>query len=358
MKSIAFLLPKEKPYAVGGYKVVLEYANRLAADGFKVYLVYSSSLFWEHQSLITKLKVIAYHLKMKWQKHTRTELWFQIDSRIKQMRVLTLNERFVVKADCYVATAVQTAIYLNRFSIPNDRKYYLIQGFENFCCSDEIVYETYKYGMHNIAISKWLKRKIENCGANAVLIPNGFDFNYFRLSDAIESRSPYRIAFMYHIESLKGCDVAMRAFNIVKDKYPQLRIQTFSAYPRPSDMPEWYDYYNLPDKETINKIYNTSSIYVGASRVEGWGLTVGEAMICGCAVVCTNNDGYLEMATPEFNAVVVPIDDDRELADAIIRVIKDQSLRYRIAYNGRKTIESFSCDQSYQLFKKVVSVQS
>ena len=40
-KSIAFLLPKEKPFAVGGYKVGFEYANRLADEGYEVFLVYA-----------------------------------------------------------------------------------------------------------------------------------------------------------------------------------------------------------------------------------------------------------------------------------------------------------------------------
>lgn len=353
MKSIAFLLPKEKPYAVGGYKVVLEYANRLAADGFNVFLVYSSSLFWEQQSLITKLKVIAYHFKMKWQKHTRTEQWFYVDSRIKQMRVLTLNERFVVKADCYVATAVQTARYLHKFSIPNDRKIYLIQDFENFSCSDEEVYETYKYGFTNIVISKWLEQKVRDSGANSVLIPNGFDFNYFNLTIPYDKRNPYNIAFMYHVEWRKGCDVAMKAFDIVKKEFPLLRIQTFSAYERPQQLPDWYDYIYMPNRDQLNRIYNESAIYVGASNIEGWGLTVGEAMICGCAVVCTDNKGYLEMAN-DNNAMIVPVGNSELMAEAIIRLIRNDDLRIRIATNGNQSIQEFHWENSFRRFREVL----
>lgn len=46
MKKIVFLLPNNASKPVGGVKVVLEYANRLAADGFDVELVYGAYTRW------------------------------------------------------------------------------------------------------------------------------------------------------------------------------------------------------------------------------------------------------------------------------------------------------------------------
>ena len=142
-KSIAFLLPKEKPFAVGGYKVVFEYANRLADEGYEVFLVYASTLFWSRYSFLDKVKILAYHLKMKWRRHTRVDNWFDISSKVRQIRVLTPSEKFVPRFDFYVATAIQTAYYLKNYAIPNSRKLYLIQDFENWQYSDEQVYDTY-----------------------------------------------------------------------------------------------------------------------------------------------------------------------------------------------------------------------
>ena len=45
MKSVVFLLPCSASVPVGGFKVVYEYANRLAKDGFLVYIVYAAQLF-------------------------------------------------------------------------------------------------------------------------------------------------------------------------------------------------------------------------------------------------------------------------------------------------------------------------
>lgn len=44
--TISFLLPGPSIYPAGGYKVIFEYANRLAQEGYKVNVVYAGSLFW------------------------------------------------------------------------------------------------------------------------------------------------------------------------------------------------------------------------------------------------------------------------------------------------------------------------
>ena len=99
-------------------------------------------------------------------------------------------------------------------------------------------------------------------------------------------------------------------------------------------------------------MYNDSAIYVGPSCVEGWGLTIGEAMICGCAVACTNNKGYLEMAKNDETALVSPVGDEEALANNILRLIEDEELRYKIASNAKLFIRQFDIDEMYQKFKR------
>lgn len=353
-KSIAFLLPKEKPFAVGGYKVVFEYANRLADDGYEVFLVFASTLFWKRSSWQEKLMILAYHLKMKLQRHTRVEKWFRINSKVHQARVLTLSEYRVPKCDYYVATAIQTAFFLKDYHVPNDKKLYLIQDFENWQYSDDQVLGSYKLGMKNIVISHWLQKMVESSGERAIFIPNGFDFNYFHFTTPVSDRNPYHISFMYHVEERKGCKLSMAAFTKLKQKYPQLIVHTFSAYPRPVNLPIWYDFHHLPDKDTFNRIYNESAIYVASSYAEGWGLTIGEAMICGCAVVCTDNQGFLEMARNEQNALVVPVGDVDAIAEAVERLIVNDKLRMELATQANKDIKRFSWESAFEKFKNAL----
>ena len=100
---------------------------------------------------------------------------------------------------------------------------------------------------------------------------------------------------------------------------------------------------------------NKCAIYVGPSNIEGWGLTVGEAMQCGCAVACTDNKGYLEMAHNEKTALTSSVGDAEGLANNIIHLIENDGLRIRIAKNGESFIHNFDIDESYNSFKSIIT---
>ena len=74
-------------------------------------------------------------------------------------------------------------------------------------------------------------------------------------------------------------------------------------------------------------------------------------MQCGCAVACTDNKGYLEMATDGFTALVSPVGDARKLADNIVRLATDDTLRHSIARQGNAFIQGLDIEVSYRKFK-------
>lgn len=159
---------------------------------------------------------------------------------------------------------------------------------------------------------------------------------------------------LYHDDERKGCIYGIDALNIVRTKYPQLKAIFFGFPERSCDLPEWVEYFRCPDKETHNRIYNTSSIYLAPSLQEGWGLTVGEAMICGNAIVCTDILGFREMVTDGKEGLIVPIENSTALADAIIKLIENPELRLRMAHTAVDTISNFRWDESFKLFESML----
>ena len=101
-------------------------------------------------------------------------------------------------------------------------------------------------------------------------------------------------------------------------------------------------------------LYNNASIFVGTSLGEGWGLTLCEAMQCGCAIVCTNVFGYNEFAFDKKNALLCESKNSNELAKNIITLIENNELRYRLADNGYENIKDFTWEKSYNKLKKIL----
>lgn len=354
MNKIVFLLPAATKRPVGGVKVVLEYANRLAADGYDVTLVYapfSRMMKWDiAHRMVYRLMFLRLKLFCNWRPR-----WMTTDRCIRQKLVFTHRDYHYPKDAQIVATAVDTAVELNRYRIPQKQKFYFIQGFENWFVTDGYVRETYRLPLQKIVISRWLMQEVERSGSRAVMVPNGFDFKRFHLITPPEQRDPFQIAFMYHADRRKGIDTAFEAFRIVARKHPEVHLAVFSAYEDPGNLPVSATFDRRPDDARFLEIYNTSAIYVAASRTEGWGLTVGEAMQCGCAVACTDNKGYLEMARDGENALISPVGDAAALARNICRLIEDDTLRIRLARNGEKSIHDFDMEKSYLKFKQALA---
>lgn len=352
--SIFFLLPGSGKKPAGGYKVVYEYANRLVQDGYDVSIAYASSMFFCQASLCEKLKTILRYFYYKLF-GVSCHRWFSLNEKIREIVVLSLNQRHIGSADFYVATSVETAEYLSHYKEDNKKKLYLIQDYENWNHSDNFVLNTYSYGFKNIVISKWLKRILDSHGWGSTFIPNGFDFEYFKLKNAIDERNPYSISMLYHKDRRKGCEYGIRALELLKSKYPQLEVSLFGVPAKPDKLPKWIVYYQMPNRENHNNIYNKSAIFIAPSLSEGWGLTVGEAMICGACIVCSDADGFKEMIENEKNGLICDKGSVESIVEAVDRLLNDNNLRIKLAQNGNKTIMNFTWGNSYKKFKSLLS---
>ncbi len=351
---ICFILPHPANGPTGGYKVVLEYANRLVADGVRVDIVYSGSIFWAQKPMRQKLTNIVRYMQHLLNGFS-CRRWFNLDHRVEEHLTLSMNYRHMPKADRYVATSPYTAWYLNEYPVESNKKFYLIQDYEDWGPGlHKILLDTYHMPLQKIVISQWLKQLLESHKENAILIPNGFDFKYFTLKKSIENRKSNVVAMLYHEMERKDCATAFKALEIVKRKYPELRVNIFGTPERPAKLPEWYDYVQRPDKDTHNRIYNEAAVFVASSKTEGWGLTVGEAMICGAAVACTDIDGYREMVTDNKTGLLSPVGDAEALAANIIKLLDDRHFRERIATAALENIHKFTWEESYKKLRQVL----
>lgn len=351
--TISFLFPNSGAQLSGGLKVVCEYANHLAADGHNVHIAYAGSIFWGKKTWFYKLTGIVRYLQTWWKGYSCRK-WFSLDKRVKEHWCWSLNERHVPQSDIYICTSPYTAMYLKDYV--SVKKYYLIQDYESWgALSDTALRETYHYPLHKIVISHWLKDIMEEEQVSCTLIPNGFHLEDFEQMTPIASKDRFCITMLYHTMDRKDCAMGFRALTIVHNKYPQLHINIFGTPERPSDLPEWYHYYQQPTKQKHNQLYDEAAIFIGTSQIEGWGLTVGEAMLCGCAVACTAIPGYREMATDNETALLSPVGAPESLADNIIRLIEDNALRIRIAEAGHRNIKQYTWEKSYALLKQVLT---
>lgn len=356
---IVFLLPSPAQGPTGGYKVVMEHASRMVAEGHKVTVCYAGSIFYRQKPLRFKVSGVIRYLQ-NFVRGFSYGKWMTINPKIHERLVFSLNYCHVPRnADRYIATSPYTAWYLDRYPVDIEHKFYFIQGKEDWGSGlRAILDDTYHMALNKIVIASWLRDMLRfQYAEDSKIVCNGFDFNYFRLNVPVEQRPTPIVSMLWHDMSLKDCQLGWTALQKVRAAVPALKVRMFGVPERPDFMPEWVEYSRCPSREEHNEIYNSSKVFIATSRTEGWGLTVGEAMICGAAVACTDCGGFKEMATDGKTALISPIGDADALATNVIRLLEDDDLRVRLARNACENIRRFTWNDSYQAMKAALSLE-
>ncbi|MGC9203336.1 MAG: glycosyltransferase family 4 protein, partial [Thermoproteota archaeon] len=96
-------------------------------------------------------------------------------------------------------------------------------------------------------------------------------------------------------------------------------------------------------------------VMVNPSVREGWGLNVIEANACGTPCIAYEVPGLRDSIRNEETGLLVKEDGDIEkLAEAMIRILKDEELRMVLSENALEYSKNFSWDKTAEEFLKVV----
>ncbi len=87
--------------------------------------------------------------------------------------------------------------------------------------------------------------------------------------------------------------------------------------------------------DALETCYTQADVFVMATRQETYGMAVAEALAHGLPVVATRTSAIVDLVGDEAG-ILVPMDDDASLRDALTRIIGDPGLRDRLAEGARR----------------------
>jgi GalNAc-alpha-(1->4)-GalNAc-alpha-(1->3)-diNAcBac-PP-undecaprenol alpha-1,4-N-acetyl-D-galactosaminyltransferase len=189
--------------------------------------------------------------------------------------------------------------------------------------------------------ARWLE---SHCRVLPFVIPNSIR----RMAHVEVSRSPLILA-IGRLSSEKGMDVLLRAFAMIRGRFPDWRVAIAGDGPERSALMALREQLDLVDRvDFIGQIREvepwiaSASLFVHASRREGFPNALLEAMAMGTPVICTDcPSGPSEIVQDGVNGRLIPVDDIHALASAIIDLIERPELRVRFASEGLKVRESY-----------------
>jgi len=193
------------------------------------------------------------------------------------------------------------------------------------------------------------------------IIPNGINLDHFSPDVApIEEfcDGKQNILFVGRLESRKGVNYLIKAYQRVKQEIPNSRLIVVGPGTRPRKKYEkWTMRHGLKDVVFVGyasyaelpRYYKTADVFCApATSRESFGIVLLEAMAAGKPIVATNIDGYASVVTHGEEGLLVPPKDSRGLAQALISLMSDDTLRQQMGARGRLKAGEYSWEHVAQ----------
>jgi glycosyltransferase involved in cell wall biosynthesis len=179
-----------------------------------------------------------------------------------------------------------------------------------------------------------------------------------KLTDSVnyDFSKPY-ILFVSTIEPRKNINVLIQAFNLLKQKHKidhQLILigqkgwhykPIFAEIER-SPWSHCIHHLNYLPNELVALFYSRADVFVYPSHYEGFGLPVLEAMTLEAPVVTSNTSSLPEVAGDA--ALLVDPKSVTDVADAVLRVVGDRTLRQALIRKGTEQAKRYSWEKTAQ----------
>src|SRR5918912_3103334 len=186
--------------------------------------------------------------------------------------------------------------------------------------------------------------------ANWTIVPNGIDTDIFhsraRRPAALRTDVP-AILFLGRFDPRNGLTTLIESFRKLRGRGREAQLVVVG------DGPLRKHYYRMagddPDITFVGPVladrpgyYAHSAVYACPTTKASFGITLLESMACETPVVCSDIMGFRDVVAAGREAIMVPCGDRRALADALVRVLDDDTLRHRLGAIGRQHALDYS----------------
>jgi glycosyltransferase involved in cell wall biosynthesis len=353
---ITFICPPDNPS--GGMRVIALYATKLHQRGHEVVVAIPQTVRPTSRQRISAF--IKRGVIIRTEKPNPISFFRNAPFEVRWLtRQGSVTNADVPDADVIIGTWWETVEWIWPFNASKGIKLHFMQDYEVWGHPDFIdiprIDAAYARPIPKIVIAEWEKKLLETkWGISPIaIIPNGVDAGLFHAPPRGKQPVP-TVGFTYSTIFDKGCNVMLSAIEEARRSHPDLRVISFGATRPKEEFPDWIEFCAaVPDNE-LKQVYSSCDAWLFGTRREGFGLPILEAMACRTPVIGTPAGAGQDIIS-QGGGFLVPIDDPKAMADAIVRFARMPENTWRsISDIAINTAARYSWTEATDRFESVL----
>lgn len=204
------------------------------------------------------------------------------------------------------------------------------------------------------------------------VIFNGVDIEAYEASehetikkaDLKIPENAFVIGMVGRLSQQKAPDVFVKAAKRIKDKISKAHFVIVGSGEMEMQVMQLVKQNNLEDSFHITGWVDNPMNYVEVfdvacllSRWEGFGLVLPEYMMAGKPIVATKVDAIPDIVKDGENGLLVELDDDEGISNAIMKIYQDKQLQDKLVIGGIKSVRFYDAKrvsrEHQELFEKI-----
>ncbi|MDH4123732.1 MAG: glycosyltransferase family 4 protein, partial [Thermoplasmata archaeon] len=271
--------------------------------------------------------------------------------------------------DCVCDTALQMLVSEEAIVPPTVRTVHHVERFSDPYLAKCEIMAVKADTVKTTVSSYWRKELHEKFGIDSTVIHNGIDLTRFPFRDG--HREPF-ILFVGGMEARKGLEFAIQTLEILARRGRDLKLIAI-AKPgfKGTETRQWFDHLidrcglnskveirEMVSDSELRELYSRASVFLLPSRMEGWGLSIMEAMASGCPVIATPVGGVTEFVSDGETGILIDLGDLHGFAGAIERLLDDEKLRDKLTHSARESLWKYTwksaAEKTIELYMKII----
>jgi len=200
--------------------------------------------------------------------------------------------------------------------------------------------------------SHYLKKVFSEYGFHCEVIPNIVNLERFMPNTATSCKTGSRFTLIVtrNLEPIYGLPTAIKALALAADKIPNIELLIAGTGPEKKRLQNLSKRLGVDDKVRfvgrlgpgeIERFYQGADIMLNPTTVDNMPNSILEALASCVPVISTNVGGVPYMVEHDHTALLVPVNNEEEMARQIVRLYQDSKLREKLIISGLQEVAQY-----------------